>query len=433
MQLGRVLVQSSFYRFLSLAVVFILNIFLTRLMGAEGYGLFSLMIANVTFLNLLTGFGADAAVTYQLASGKISISRLGMVILLLLIIQIIIATAIDVGVKYHSGHYWLYQHFFWIGIIYFITVSLVDKYTALYNGQGFYTSIYKILFITNTCILGLFAATFSFYPGNDAEFYVRCFVLFYAIQILIIIIIFYRITNPPFPFAKIKINNLTPFFSYSIISFITNVIQFLAYRIDYWFMDYYHPGSSLGIYVLAVRLSQVFWVMPVAFAGIIFPVTAKLAGINKQSVLLTIIRFLNIINILIALLILLFANRVIPFVFGYEYAATVLPFLYLLPGVILFCTGIILAAYYAGINKLPVNLAGSVLCFCIIFLFDILLIPKEGATGAAIASTIGYSATGIYYMLYFMKENRCGLLVFLIPEKQDWMHFKELSKTIFSK
>jgi O-antigen/teichoic acid export membrane protein len=198
-------------------------------------------------------------------------------------------------------------------------------------------------------------------------------------------------------------------------------------------MDYYHPGSALGIYVLAVKLSQVFWVIPIAFAGIIFPVTAKKAGDNKQSVLLIIIRFLNLINIIVALFLWIFAKWLIPFVFGHEYTDTVIPFLYLLPGVILFCTGIILAAHYAGVNRLLVNLTGSVLCFCVIFLFDLMLIPKEGAKGAAIASAIGYGATGLYYIFFYMKEKKCGLLAFLIPDKQDWMHFKELSKTIFNK
>ncbi len=69
-------------------------------------------------------------------------------------------------------------------------------------------------------------------------------------------------------------NEISVFFSYSFIVFITNVIQIFAYRVDYWIVDYYHGESELGVYALATKLAQVLWVLPGVFAGIIFPQVA---------------------------------------------------------------------------------------------------------------------------------------------------------------
>lgn len=431
MKLSHQLLGNSFYRLLNLAVVFAINVLLARLMKADGYGMFSLMLANVTFLNMLTSFGADAAITYQAASEKITTGKIICIVSGLLIVQVIIALVIENGFNALTGHYWIYQGALWIGILYLVIISAVEKSTALYNGKHLYIHINKYLFVSNLFILIVLMALFIGYNKATAVFYLQFYIAVSLLQLLIIIVLFFIATKEKPTLSLVATHELSPFFSYSIIVFITNSIQFLAYRVDYWFMDYYYGKQSLGIYALAVKLSQLFWILPIAFAGIIFPATAKQTETTIQNNLPSLIRLMNLFNAGIAILACFLMPFILPFVFGEEYVTAVAPFLILLPGVILFCMATILAAYYAGINKLKVNLLGSVICFLIILLLDIWLIPKKGIRGAAIASSAGYAITGIYYLLRFTGESKIPVVGLLYPSKEDWVYLKQLKKNLF--
>ena len=94
-----------------------------------------------------------------------------------------------------------------------------------------------------------------------------------------------------------------------------------------------------------------------------------------------------------------------------------------MPGYIFFCFTIILAAYFAGKNKLLVNLMGSSICLAVILVLDLWLIPSIGMKGAAIASTVGYSVSGLYSLfVYFLHRKRISNL--FIPLRSD---VKEIS------
>lgn len=431
MKLSHQLLGNSFYRLLNLAVVFAINVLLARLMKADGYGMFSLMLANVTFLNMLTSFGADAAITYQAASGKITTGKIICIVSGLLIVQVVITLIIENGFKVLTGHYWIYQGALWTGVLYLVIISGLEKSTALYNGKHLYIHINKYLFVSNLFILIVLMALFIGYNKAAAVFYLQFYIAVSLLQLLIIIVLFFITTKEKPALSLVTTHELSPFFSYSIIVFITNSIQFLAYRVDYWFMDFYHGKQSLGIYALAVKLSQLFWILPIAFAGIIFPATAKQSETNIQNNLPSLIRLMNLFNIVTALLACFLMPFVLPFVFGEEYIPAIAAFLILLPGVILFCTATILAAYYAGINKLKVNLLGSVICFLIILVLDIWLIPTKGIRGAAIASSTGYGITGIYYLLRFTGEYKIPVVSLLYPSKEDWVYLKQIKKNLF--
>lgn len=431
MKLSHQLLGNSFYRLLNLAVVFAINVLLARLMKADGYGMFSLMLANVTFLNMLTSFGADAAITYQAASGKITTGKIICIVSGLLIVQVVIALIIENGFKVLTGHYWIYQGALWTGVLYLFIISGLEKSTALYNGKHLYIHINKYLFVSNLFILIVLMALFIGYNKAAAVFYLQFYIAVSLLQLLIIIVLFFIATKEKPALSLVTTHELSPFFSYSIIVFITNSIQFLAYRVDYWFMDFYHGKQSLGIYALAVKLSQLFWILPIAFAGIIFPATAKQSETTIQNNLPSLIRLMNLFNIVTAVLACFLMPFVLPFVFGEEYIPAIAAFLILLPGVILFCTATILAAYYAGINKLKVNLLGSVICFLIILVLDIWLIPTKGIRGAAIASSTGYGITGIYYLLRFTGEYKIPVVSLLYPSKEDWVYLKQIKKNLF--
>jgi O-antigen/teichoic acid export membrane protein len=419
MSLSKTIASSLIYRILNLATVFALTILLARILKADGFGIFSLLVANVTLFNLLSGLGIESGIIFQTAAGKVQQPVILSIIFWVLLFQLIVLAITEAGFNYFTGHYWLYNPALYAGILYFICISLIDKFTALYNGHHYYTRINRLLFISNMVILLVFAGCYFYGLSLSSNNYIQLFIGLTFLQLLLIGLLFFIYSGQKLRFAKVNARAFKLFFTYSAITFITNLIQFLAYRIDYWLMDYYHNKTQLGIYVLAVKLSQLYWVVPLALAGIIFPQAAQKKQRFNTDKLLALMRILFILNIFTAVLLYFIIPPLMPALFGVSFTDTALPLLILLPGVILFCFATLLAAYYAGHNKLLINLYGSIGCFVIILLLDLWLIPTRGATGAALASSIGYGITGLYYVGLYAQQQQLSIFQLLLPQKKD--------------
>lgn len=419
MELGNILAANTAYRILNIAATFILTILMSRLMGSAGYGLFSLIIVNVTVYNLISGFGAEAGITYHGASGKFNTVKLISFAFTIILAQLLILFLFGIIYKsiYHQNWFGLQNS--WPVIFIFLSISLTDKYNALFYGHHLYSFVNKIIFFGNLACMAAFAAIYFFSNNYPFQIYLYIYSVIALLQSVFLVVLFHINANQPVYPLKLSVNEWKLFFSYSLITVATNFIQFLAYRIDYWMLDYYRGAKELGVYSVSVKLVQLFWILPILFAGLLFPGTAGQRKEFGEEKIVSILRFTNTINIITGLLSFFFITWLLPLFFGKEYAEGVMPFRWLLPGIILFCNTTILAAYFAGKNQLKVNLAGSVLCLFIILILDFLLIPSLGFNGAAIASSIGYGVSGFYYIHKYLKDSANNLPDIFIMNRND--------------
>jgi O-antigen/teichoic acid export membrane protein len=212
---------------------------------------------------------------------------------------------------------------------------------------------------------------------------------------------------------------------YAGIAFFSNLFQFLAYRMDYWFINYFNNKDQLGLYALASKLSQVLWLLPMAVAAVIIPFTVTHSGelIDKVK---SIVRLQFNGYILLGIILAILSPIFIPIIFSHSFSGTVLPFIILLPGVIIFTTTTILAAYFAGINRQDINLKISFFCFFTILAGDIILVPRFGIEGAAIASSIGYALSGFSSLYVFSKQSGLSFKELLWVKKKDFILVKNI-------
>lgn len=427
---GNVLAVNTGYRLLNIAVVFFINILLSRLAGVEGYGLLSLLIANAGIFNLLSAFGADAGLTYHAAASRLSASRLFFLFMAIVLFQLIALVISELFCWYVFGHFLLFKtdnlQYWWLGPLFLLCISLVEKYSALLQGQQQFVRCSKAILFSNGLVLLFFAALFGMDAGRPVEHYIGVYVLLSLVQALFLGISYHRIAKSNRQIEKPARQEIRVFFSYSMLAFLINVIQFLAYRVDYWLVDYYRGGEELGWYSLAVRLCQLFWVIPVLFAGIIFPAVAGNRSGYDEYKMQALLRGMNLFNVCAAITAFVLIPLLIPFLFGNAYRPSVVLFQVLLPGVIVFCVATILAAFFAGQKKLRINLFASLLCLTVILVLDMILIPLQGMEGAALASSIGYGVTAIYYMVVYCYTARISPIKLFIPEKNDWNYIRSL-------
>jgi O-antigen/teichoic acid export membrane protein len=434
---GKMLGANVVYRILNVVVVFSINILLTRAAGAAGYGLLSLLIANATIFNLVSSLGADAGITFNIASGGLGSRKIFRFIAGILFFQLLILLIAELLCWIGTGHLLLFEtsewRYAWIGPIFLVAVSLVEKFTAILYGRKKFSEANKIILATNVFMITLLAILYFMKVEYPVVVYIGIYVMFNFFQAILLLLVANREKFHASESVKVNKGDLRLFFSYSLLAFLSNLIQFFAYRIDYWLVDYYKGLEDLGWYSLAVRLSQLLWVLPILFASIILPAVASDREGYEQMRMHALIRGMNIVNLVVALLAFLLVPYLIPLLFGEEYKESIIPVKILLPGVLLFCIATVLAAWFAGKNMLKVNLAGSILCLLVILSLDLALIPSLGIKGAAIASSTGYGVTGIYFVILYCMISKVPVGRLFIPGANDRQYIRGILDTVFSK
>jgi O-antigen/teichoic acid export membrane protein len=411
---------NSLYRFVFLILQFLITIFISRLIGPEGLGTYSLILANANVLLVFSSLGIPAGITFHSAKKDISPGLLIRIAFVSAAIQLLLVLIIE------TLHWLVTKKFLiWpvtnpvagiLGIIFFLSLLITERYAALYNGnkQLQYFNLQLVIFSTMTLFPLIY---WNVYQPATSEFNVIAMIIIMALMQVVLLGIIFKRLRIQHPFNDtLKGSSNSRFFSYSMLAWLANSIQFLVYRIDFWILHYFHGETELGLYALAVRIGQTFWILPGLLATVILP---HLTSVNfDRSILERIIRITNTVNLVLALLLAVCSGLFIPWIFGEAFSSVVQPLIILLPGVLFVSMHTLLAAYFAGKNKVRYNLQASIFSLVLITILDFLLIPSMGKTGAALASTIAYTAGCAYAMMVYFKMENYPMYRLLI-QKQD--------------
>jgi O-antigen/teichoic acid export membrane protein len=430
MNFKKELVKNIFFKGINVCLSFIITVLIVRLLQAEGNGIYSLFIANTAIIALIVGFSFNSGLTYYSAKNQFSNESLLNTIFILLLIQLLLVLAAEkvfealFGISFYINIQ--STKFYWWGCFYVIVILLNGYLTAIFTGNKWFDSLNILTVITNVVFLLVYAALlFQNKTYNTAHtlFILKIYVLLIGFQTLLYLFVLLKKINYRFHYSFIKIKDFRLIAAYAGIAFFSNLFQFFAYRMDYWFINYFRNKEELGLYALASKLNQVLWLLPITVAAVIIPFTVSDSDLLKNKVKV-ILRLLFSSYILLAIFLAIVSPIMIPLFFGNDFSGTVLPFIILLPGVIVFTLTTVLAAYFAGINRQEINLKISFFCFLIIFIADFLLVPKFGKEGAAAASSLGYAASGFSSLYIFSKQTTSNFAELLFIRKNDLMLIK---------
>jgi len=186
---------------------------------------------------------------------------------------------------------------------------------------------------------------------------------------------------------------------------LSNVITFLNYRVALYLVSFLLDPAAAGRYALAIQLAEVLWMIASAASVVVFPESA--AHNSTPAALQKMVRriALSVFKITLAggLLAGALSVVVIPWVFGSDYAGSVLPFVILLPGIITWSYMSVVANSLAGMGCQRVNIQAALLSFALNSGGCLLAIPVLGMQGAALASSIAFTVTAIYTIVMYRR------------------------------
>jgi len=168
------------------------------------------------------------------------------------------------------------------------------------------------------------------------------------------------------------------------------IIPFLLIRSDILLMQVFRGSAETGIYSVASQLIDVLLLLPGTFATVLFVSLANSrdpVGVTARAG-----RNVLVLSSLLAALMALGGPWALPLVFGRPFEASCGPLLVLLPGAVLLGFQTIIGQYF-GSKAYPWFLTRYWLVGLALNLgMNLYAIPRFGAMGAAVASTVGYAA-----------------------------------------
>lgn len=185
------------------------------------------------------------------------------------------------------------------------------------------------------------------------------------------------------------------------------VINLLSYRVELFILDRHAGLAEIGIYSVAMQAAEAMWLLSAAVAN---AVTAP-AIHDEEHAAARLVRRAGLralgLTAGVAVVVGLAAPFVLPLALGEAFEGSVRPLLLLLPGIVLYAPVSVLVVYLSVRCGRPrLSVVVSLVGMAVTLVLALVLIPRQGVSGAAVASTAGYAAGGALAWLFFARLAR---------------------------
>jgi O-antigen/teichoic acid export membrane protein len=182
------------------------------------------------------------------------------------------------------------------------------------------------------------------------------------------------------------------------------VAAYLNYRVDELIIAALLPPEQLGFYVLAVGVAERLWILPGAVATSVLP---HLTSSQKRDPRLaaTLARHVMLWTGAACLLAFALADVLVRILYSSAFAPAVAPLRWLLPGIFTLSIGKVLVAELLAREKPRYTVWASGIAAVVNIVGNLILVPRMGISGAAIASSMSYSLLSLVLIWYYVQES----------------------------
>lgn len=378
-----------------------LSILLARSLGPTGNGQYAMGILLPSIFATFLSLGISPANVYFIASKKVSLfSAFKANILLWLVLSVlgILLSVLVIETKSNALFPGVPLSFLWLGILAFPLLILGDFLGSLFQGlqefkkYSFVSAVFPTMTLLFAILLvgilkfGVFGALLSFILGNLFGLFITLIFLKPSVQG----------SSEKYGNNELK-KYIKECLGYGWKAHLSNILTFVNYRADIFFVNLFLTPDATGIYVLAVSIAEKLWILSRSVSMVVLPRLSELNEDEEKRKQLTplITRWVLLVSSIGTLIFALLASPLINLLYGVEFHSAVGALLFLLPGILIGNMSKILSNDIAARGKPELNFYVSVLVVFVNVVCNIILIPLLGIKGAAIATTIAYGVDTI--------------------------------------
>ena len=196
---------------------------------------------------------------------------------------------------------------------------------------------------------------------------------------------------------------------FTLLAGISSGISFLNYRADLFIVDYFEGKQGVGPYLLAVYIAESVWQVSGSLALATYARVGSLSRAEAAQLTARVMRHTVVLLGVVCAMLFIAADVIEAALGGEKYAGVASALRYLLPGVLVYGLAQAFSGFYTYQRGLPwvaALVAGAGLLVDIAL--AIILVPRMGIDGAALASAIAYSAAIIGGLAVFVRKEHLG-------------------------
>lgn len=203
----------------------------------------------------------------------------------------------------------------------------------------------------------------------------------------------------------------------------------LVLRADLLIVNSFRGPAEAGVYALASQSALLLLLLPNVIGSLLFPRVARLHD-TEGEVSSVVARHTAFVMLLVCLAAVP-ACFALPVLYGEAFADAPVQFLILLPGAYLLGLEMVLVQHFVGTGLPRMVLGFWLATLAVGVLLNLALVPRFGARGAALASSVSYTLIFVLVAFYFgRKTNKSFRSMLLIsrPELRGLMADRRVSK-----
>lgn len=401
-----------------LLATFVSSIVVSRLLGVEGKGIFSLFMITVSTIIMFSGFGVGHGQMYHVSQDPRKLRNFipnAMVLSLILgggiaLLYFIIGRTWSIRVVVQLG--WpavasailvapvlsmiAFQRQFFLSTHSYI-VAKFNSFLCQVIPMAFYLAFYGLGYISVVSVI--------------AGFVIAQYVCFFVFQIWI--------RRSGVPRGGVSLSFARESFSFGIRQYLSNLMQFLVSRLDFFLVMWFLGESGVGLYSVAVALAEIASRVPGELGTILFPAFAsgRLSGRDAVGI----VRITLFFALVAALILFLVGKFLITVLFGPQFSESLPVFYWLLPGIVawstIFVTFNCLSAGGRPGLGVPIFASAAVLNT----ILNALLLPRFGLAGAGIAATACYWLVAGLMLAALCRKTKCSISEATLMTKSDFL------------
>ena len=418
-QLGRQIVGIAKLQLLTASIGLLTQIYLARLLGPEQKGILDLFVLVPTILASLSDFGLLSANTYFAGKNQISIRILHSHS----ICWAIVASCfiMGAGVLLQDSISALLKGLVGWNLLVAVVLAGPTMYIALWSSLMYGINRVRTVYLFNI-FTGIGALVLYLILGTFLTLSINVFLIATAAFTVTKAIWAFLVTEPEsLPILRFDVHSLKRSLGYGIPLYFGLIINVLHFRLSQFFVNWVGGAADLANFALASRMAEILWLMDYAIINAsIFRITstspeeaAEITG--RMGRIVGFMIFLASVGVALA------APFVVPFLFGKAFSPAVMPLIILLPGVLLWSIGRVLAQFIAyQMGKPWLNLRASFTAFAVNVLLMVILVPPFGIVGAAVSTSISFACNYAFLAFAFIRITKMGFSSMLIPTKGDF-------------
>lgn len=363
--------------------------------GSEGKGVISLVIADLTIISFFANIFVGSSMSYFASKYKTE-EILPFAYLWSVIIGVLIPLVFSFS---HASEYTNYL----IGLC--VLSSLLAANVNLFVGQkniklfNLYTVLQQICHVGFIVIIVYVVKITSVNAYFVAQ--IACFGLLFVVSTVQVL------NNCKFSAIKFSNSIGIKLFDYGWKTQLSAFLQFLNYRLSFYFLEYFKGLVSVGIFSVGTAFSEAIWMVSRSLSVVLYSdlVNSENSDEAIQKTKIT-LKVSFLITLLFLVIMILIPATFYGALFGKDFSQTKGIIILLSPGILAIAVSNIIGYYFAGINKLRILNIKAIVGLAFTVIGSFFIIPRWGIWGACVVTTVSYCISSglLFWRFYQLTE-----------------------------